>query len=87
MRPELWAGRLWDVKGRCPLLGHLAEFAFDGDVRAFGEAAGEIGEFPENHAPMPLGARLSGSGIVLPGPEPEGCANSPATLTSRPAAP
>ena len=105
--------RLWDVKGRCPLLGHLlmilvrgfplrgaielqdrvdtdfpdalgkggllcadgefplvfaaAEFAFDGDVRAFGEGASEIGEFPEGHAAMPLGARFPGSGIVLPG--------------------
>src|SRR6476620_371305 len=44
-----------------------AEFTFDGDVRAFGEGAGEIGEFPEGHAPMPLGARFPGSGIVLPG--------------------
>jgi hypothetical protein len=33
-------------------------FAFDGYVRAFGEGAGEIGEFPEGHAPMPLRARL-----------------------------
>jgi len=33
----------------------------------FGERAGEIGEFPEGHASMPLGARFPGSGIVLPG--------------------
>jgi hypothetical protein len=104
--------RLWDVKGRCPLLGHLlkilvrgfplrdaiefqdgvdtdfpdalgetgllcadgefplvfaaAEFFFNGHVRALGEGAGEIGEFPEGHAPMPQGARLPGSGIVVP---------------------
>ena len=104
---------LWDVKGRCPLVGHLlmilvrgfalrgaielqdridtdfpyalgegrllgadgefplvfmaAEFAFDGDVRAFVEGASEIGKFPEGHAAMPLGARFPGSGIVLSG--------------------
>src|SRR6266699_1501230 len=34
---------------------------------ALGECAGEIGEFPEGHAPMPLGARFPGTGIVLPG--------------------
>src|SRR5215475_3688206 len=34
---------------------------------AFGEAAGEIGEFPEGYASMPLGARFPRSGIVLPG--------------------
>ena len=33
----------------------------------FGERAGEIGEFPEGHASMPVGARFPGSGIVLPG--------------------
>ena len=44
-----------------------AEFALDGDMGAFGEGAGEIGEFPEGHAPMPLGARFPRSGIVLPG--------------------
>ena len=62
--------------GDCGLLGAdgefalvfvAAEFALDGDMRAFGEAAGEIGEFPEGHAPMPLGARFPGTGIVLPG--------------------
>src|SRR5260370_30822503 len=34
---------------------------------AFGEGTGEIGEFPEGHASMPLGAGFPGSGIVLPG--------------------
>jgi hypothetical protein len=44
-----------------------AEFALDGHMGTFGESAGEIGEFPEGHASMPLGARFPGSGIVLPG--------------------
>ena len=44
-----------------------SEFAFDGYMSAFGEGASEIGEFPEGDAPMPLGARFPGSGIVLPG--------------------
>ena len=44
-----------------------AEFALDGHMRAFEEGAGEIGEFPEGHAAMPLGARLPGSGVALPG--------------------
>ena len=44
-----------------------AEFALDGYMGAFGEGAGEIGEFPEGHASMPLGARFPRSGIVLPG--------------------
>src|SRR4029450_8759615 len=44
-----------------------AEFALDGYMGTFGEGVGEIGEFPEGHASMPLGARFPGSGIVLPG--------------------
>ena len=64
---SLGDGGLLCADGEFPLVFAAAEFAFDGDVRAFGEGAGEIGEFPERHAPMPLGARLPGSGIVLPG--------------------
>src|SRR5436305_1882242 len=44
-----------------------AEFALDGYMCAFGKGAGEIGEFSEGHATMPLGARFPGLGIVLPG--------------------
>ena len=58
-------GGLLGADGEFPLVFAAAKFSFDGDVRAFGEAAGEIGEFPEGYAPMPLGARLPGSGIVL----------------------
>src|SRR5437879_1491327 len=63
----LGEGGLLCADGEFPLVFAAAEFAFDGDVRAFGEAAGEIGEFPEGHAPMPLGARFPGTGVVLPG--------------------
>src|SRR5207244_5935227 len=34
---------------------------------SFGEGAGEIGEFAESHASMPLSARFPESGVVLPG--------------------
>src|SRR5258708_20217353 len=34
---------------------------------ALREGAGEIGQFPEGHASMPLGARFPGTGVVLPG--------------------
>src|SRR5258708_19869669 len=34
---------------------------------ALREGAGEIGQFAEGHASMPLGARFPGSGLVLPG--------------------
>lgn len=44
-----------------------AEFTLDGHMRAFGEGGGEISQFPEGHASMPIGARFPGSGIVLPG--------------------
>ncbi len=37
---------LLGTDGEFPLIFAAAEFAFDGDVRAFGEAAGEVGEFP-----------------------------------------
>ena len=53
--------------GEFALVFVAAEFALDGYMGAFGEGAGEIGEFPESHAPMPLGARFSRSGFVLPG--------------------
>src|SRR4051812_24657252 len=44
-----------------------AEFAFDRDMGAFGEGTGEIGQFAEGDASMPLSARFPGSGVVLPG--------------------
>src|ERR1017187_2789988 len=53
--------------GEFALVFMVAEFALDGHMHAFGEGAGEIGEFPKGYASMPLGARLPGSGIVLPG--------------------
>jgi len=60
-------GRFLFADGEFALVFMTAEFALDGHMGAFGEGAGEIGEFPESHAPMPLGARLPRSGFVLPG--------------------
>ena len=60
-------GRFLCADGEFALVFMAAEFALDSHMGAFGEGAGEIGEFPEGYASMPLGARLLGSGIVLPG--------------------
>ena len=65
-----------DSLGDCGLLGAdsefalvfvAAEFALDGNMRAFSNGAGEIGQFPECHASMPLGTRFPRSGVILPG--------------------
>lgn len=53
--------------GEFALVFVAAEFTLDGHMRAFGEGGGEISQFPEGHASMPIGARFPGSGIVLPG--------------------
>src|SRR5450759_4128302 len=59
-------GLLWS-DGEFALVFVAAEFTLDGHMRAFGEGGGEISQFPEGHATMPLGARFPGSNIVLPG--------------------
>ena len=64
---SLGDGGLLCADGEFALVFMAAEFALDGHMGALGEGAGEIGEFPEGHASMPLGARFPGSGIVLPG--------------------
>ena len=64
---SLGDGGLLCADGEFALVFVAAEFALDGDMGAFVEGTGEIGEFPESDAPMPLGARFPGSGIVLPG--------------------
>jgi hypothetical protein len=58
---------LVSANGKFALVFVAAQFAFNGDVSAFGEGPGEIGHFPKGHAAMPLGARFPGSGVVLPG--------------------
>jgi hypothetical protein len=64
---SLGEGGLLCADGEFALVFMTAEFAFDGNMGAFGEGAGEIGQFAEGDASMPLGARFPGSGIVLPG--------------------
>jgi len=64
---SLGDGSLLCADGEFALVFVTSEFAFDGYMSPFGEGSGEIGEFPESHASMPLGARFPGSGIVLPG--------------------
>jgi hypothetical protein len=43
--------------GEFALVFMASEFALDRHMRTFGKGAGEIGQFPEVHASMPLGAR------------------------------
>jgi hypothetical protein len=58
---------LLSANGVFALVFVAVEFSFDGHVRTLGEGAGEVGQFPEGHTSMPLGARFPGSGTVLPG--------------------
>ena len=44
-----------------------AQFALDGDVSALNEGAGEVSQFPEGDASMPLGPRFPRSGVILSG--------------------
>src|SRR5262245_13234063 len=44
-----------------------AQFPLDGDVSTLGEVAGEVSQFPEGDASMPLGAGFPSSGVILPG--------------------
>src|SRR5215831_10645216 len=44
-----------------------AQFALDGDVSTLNEGAGEVSQFPEGDASMPLGPRFPRSGVILPG--------------------
>jgi hypothetical protein len=43
-----------------------AQFALDGNVSTLGEGAGEVGQFPEGDASMPLGPRFPPSGVISP---------------------
>src|SRR5215831_5809163 len=49
-----------------PLIFVAAQFALDGDVSTLNEGAGEVSQFPEGDASMPLGPRFPRSGVVLP---------------------
>ena len=51
---SLGDGGLLCADGEFPLVFVASEFAFDGYMSPFGEGSGEIGEFPESHASMPL---------------------------------
>ncbi len=44
-----------------------AQFAFDGNVGAFGESGDELSQPPEGNASMPVRARFPRSGVILPG--------------------
>jgi len=60
-------GGLLCADGEFALVFMTAQFSLDGHMGAFGEGAGEIGQFSEGHASMPLGVRFLRSGVVLPG--------------------
>ena len=57
---------LLGADGEFALVFAAAEVALDGDMRASGEGAGKIGQFPEGHTSMPLGARFPGDGVIIP---------------------